>query len=111
MNILDMLKSSINIIYAKYLGKEEIEELPIYYIGGSQVLPPPLTPEEEEEQLRRTCKRKSRSKKNISREKFKTSSIHSQKIWEYRSRHRRPNINRNNWTYESNKHIWHRQTN
>ena len=55
MNILDMLKSSINTIYAKYLGKEEeIEELPIYYIGGSQVLPPPLTPEEEEEILRWT---------------------------------------------------------
>jgi len=52
MNILDMLKSSINTIYAKYLGKEEIEELPIYYIGGSQVLPAPLSPEEEEEALK-----------------------------------------------------------
>lgn len=52
MNILDLLKSRINIIYAKYLGKEEIEELPIYYIGGSQILPPPLTSEEEEELLR-----------------------------------------------------------
>lgn len=57
MNILNLLKSSINTIYAKYLGKEEIEELPIYYIGGSQVLPPPLTPEEEEEILRKTSKR------------------------------------------------------
>jgi len=47
-----MLKSSINTIYAKYLGKEEIEELPIYYIGGSQVLPAPLSPEEEEEALK-----------------------------------------------------------
>ena len=81
MNILDMLKSSINTIYAKYLGKEEeIEELPIYYIGGSQVLPPPLTPEEEEEILRRTRIRKNRSKKNISRKKFKISSLHSQKV-------------------------------
>ena len=52
MNILDMLKSSINTIYAKYLGKEDIEELPIYYIGGSQVLPAPLSPEEEEEALK-----------------------------------------------------------
>lgn len=52
MNILDIIKSSINIIYAKYLGKDTIEELPIYYIGGSQVLPPPLTPEEEEEALK-----------------------------------------------------------
>ena len=47
-----MLKSSINTIYAKYIGKEEIEELPIYYIGGSQVLPAPLSPEEEEEALK-----------------------------------------------------------
>ena len=52
MNILDMLKSSINTIYAKYLGKEDIEELPIYYIGGSQVLPAPLSPEEEEDALK-----------------------------------------------------------
>ena len=108
MNILDMLKSSINIIYAKYLGKEEIEELPIYYIGGSQVLPPPLTPEEEEEQLRWAIKRKLRSKKNISRKKFKISCIYSKKIWKHRSWNRRFNINRNNWTYESNKYIWYR---
>ena len=47
-----MLKSSINTIYAKYLGKDNIEELPIYYIGGSQVLPAPLSPEEEEEALK-----------------------------------------------------------
>ena len=52
MNILEILKSSINTIYAKYIGQEEIEELPIYYIGGSQVLPAPLTPEEEEEALK-----------------------------------------------------------
>ena len=105
MNILDMLKSSINIIYAKYLGKEEIEELPIYYIGGSQVLPPPLTPEEEEEQLRRISKRKPRSKKNISRKKFKTSSIYSKKIRKHRSWYRRPNLYWNNRTNESNKYI------
>lgn len=61
MNILDLLKSRINIIYAKYLGKEEIEELPIYYIGGSQILPPPLTSEEEEELLRQTCQRRLRN--------------------------------------------------
>lgn len=58
MNILDLLKSRINIIYAKYLGKEEIEELPIYYIGGSQILPPPLTSKEEEQLLRQTCQRR-----------------------------------------------------
>lgn len=35
---------------------EDIEELPIYYIGGSQTLPPPLTPEEEEEILGKLSK-------------------------------------------------------
>lgn len=54
MNILQVLKSSINIIYVKCINKEEdsIEEIPIYYIGGSQTLPPPLTPEEEEKILK-----------------------------------------------------------
>lgn len=51
MNLLQILKSSINTIYAKYLNKEQIENLPIYYIGGSQMLPPPLSPEEEEKLL------------------------------------------------------------
>lgn len=53
MNILQMLKDSINTIYVKYINKdiEDIYELPIYYIGGSQTLPPPLDPEEEEETL------------------------------------------------------------
>ena len=48
MNILQVLVNSINTIYAKFLDDEEIENLPIYYIGGSSNLPPPLTPEEEE---------------------------------------------------------------
>lgn len=61
-----MLKSSINIIYAKYLGKEDlIEELPIYYIGGSQVLPPPLTPEEEEEALKQLAEGNVEIKKTL----------------------------------------------
>ena len=50
MNFVEKIKSSINIICAKYLNdKEEIEYLPIFYIAGSQTLPPPLSPEEEEE--------------------------------------------------------------
>ena len=48
MNILQMLVNSINTIYAKFINEEDIEDLPIYYIGGSATLPPPLTPEEEE---------------------------------------------------------------
>jgi len=51
MNLLQMLVGSINTIYTKFLKEEDIENLPIYYIGGSQTLPPPLSVEEEEELL------------------------------------------------------------
>lgn len=51
MNILQMLKYSINTIYVRYIQEGTIDNLPIYYIGGSQILPPPLSPEEEEELL------------------------------------------------------------
>lgn len=52
MNILNMIKINIETLYVKFLKeKEEIDIMPIYYIGGSQTLPPPLTPEEEEELL------------------------------------------------------------
>ena len=53
MNLLQILKSSINTIYVKYIGNDEIEDMPIYYIGGSQTLPPPLSTEEEAEMLER----------------------------------------------------------
>ena len=32
-----------------HIGNDEIQNLPIYYIGGSQTLPPPLSQNEEEE--------------------------------------------------------------
>lgn len=51
MNLLQILKDSISTLYVRYIGNEEIENLPIYYIGGSQTLPPPLTSEEEAEVL------------------------------------------------------------
>ena len=53
MNLLCLLKNSINTLYVKYLKEDEIKNFPIYYIGGSQVLPPPLLPEEEENLLKR----------------------------------------------------------
>ena len=49
MNILEILKNSVSTIYVKFLGEEDIENMPIYYIGGNTNLPPPLSPEEEEE--------------------------------------------------------------
>ena len=51
MNLLQMLKSSINTLYVKYIEKDNIETMPIYYIGGSQSLPPPLNKEEENEAI------------------------------------------------------------
>ena len=51
MNLLQILKDSISTLYVRYIGNEEIENLPIYYIGGSQTLPPPMTSEEEAEVL------------------------------------------------------------
>lgn len=59
MNILQMLKDSINTIYVKYMDNdiEDIEQIPIFYIGGSQTLPPPLEPEEEGEILSKLAAR------------------------------------------------------
>lgn len=48
MSILQALVNSINTIYAKFIDEDEIESMPIYYIGGNSNLPPPLTSEEEE---------------------------------------------------------------
>lgn len=56
MNIMELLKESINTIYVKYLTKDKIEEMQIFYIGGSQTLPPPLSQEEEEEELKKLSK-------------------------------------------------------
>ena len=53
MNILQLLKNSINTLYVKYIGEDQNENLPIYYIGGSQIFPPPLEQEEEEEVLQK----------------------------------------------------------
>lgn len=51
MNLLQLLKNSINTLYVRYIGNDEEGNFPIYYIGGSQTLPPPLTSEEETEIL------------------------------------------------------------
>ena len=51
MNLLKRLVDNIGVIYAKFINTEmeEIENLPIYYVGGNANLPPPLSPKEEEE--------------------------------------------------------------
>lgn len=57
-----MLVGSINMIYTKIMQEEEIENLPIYYIGGSISLPPPLSPEEEEKLLKELSNGKKEAK-------------------------------------------------
>ena len=63
MTILQILKNSINTIYAKYIDKDKIEEMPIYYIAGSQQLPPPLPPEEEEMYLQKLSQKDDEARK------------------------------------------------
>ena len=56
INLVQMLRAKVNVVYAKYIGKDDIEELPIYYIAGSQTLPPPLDASEEEEALNKLAR-------------------------------------------------------
>lgn len=65
MNLLQILKESINTIYVKYIGNDETEKMPIYYIGGSQTLPPPLSQEEEETVLNSLSKGDELAKKTL----------------------------------------------
>ena len=69
MNLLQILKESINTIYVNYIGNDEIEKMPIYYIGGSQTLPPPLSQEEEETVLNSLAKGDELAKKTLYRER------------------------------------------
>ena len=48
MNIIEVIKKSINTICGKYIegNLDENDILPIFYIAGSQTLPPPLNAEE-----------------------------------------------------------------
>ena len=64
MNILQILKDSINTLYVKYIGNDE-EDFPIYYIGGSQTLPPPLDAKEEQEILERLSKGEEEVRKTL----------------------------------------------
>ena len=65
MNILQMLKYSINTLYVRYIQEENIDSLPIYYIGGSQILPPPLLPEEEEILLKKLAENDAETRKTL----------------------------------------------
>ncbi len=63
MEVIKKLKDNINLIYIKYLKKNGLDDLPIFYINGSQTLPPPLTSKEEEEILNKIDDESSNSRK------------------------------------------------
>ncbi len=63
MEVIKKLKDNINLIYIKYLKKNGLDDLPIFYINGSQTLPPPLTSKEEEELLNKIDDESSNSRK------------------------------------------------
>lgn len=72
MNLLQIFKQSANVIYAKCIKnnnddaeKEIFENLPIFYIGGSQTLPPPLLPEEEEKEIEKLAKGDEEARKTL----------------------------------------------
>lgn len=65
MNIFRMLQAKVNIVYARYINNNKIEEMPIYYIAGSQTLPPPLDGKEEEEALKKLAAGNQEIKKSL----------------------------------------------
>ena len=65
MNIFRKLRAKVNIVYAKYINNNRIEEMPIYYIAGSQTLPPPLEGKEEEEALKKLSSGDQEIKKSL----------------------------------------------
>ena len=66
MDILSIIKNKIGTICAKYINEEdEIEDLPIFYIAGSQTLPPPLPPEEEEKLIKELSRQNSSEARQI----------------------------------------------
>ncbi len=65
MSLLQVLVNSINTIYTKFLNDDTIENMPIYYIGGSTNLPAPLTPEEEETILNELAQGKTEARQKL----------------------------------------------
>ena len=90
MNILQVLVNSVNTIYAKFLEEGELENLPIYYIGGNSNLPPPLTQEEEETLLSELSEGKIETKQKLVERNLRLVVYIAKKF----------DINRNNWIDE-----------
>ncbi len=97
MKIVDLLKNSINTICAKYINeKNEIEDLPIFYIAGSQTLPPPLAPEEEAELIEQLSKENNlQVRQKLVERNLRLVVYIAKKFENTRNRNRRLDIHRN----------------
>ena len=107
MKIVDLFKSSINTICAKYLNDmNEIEYLPIFYIAGSQTLPPPLTPEEEAELISQLSNEDNlQARQRLVERNLRLVVYIAKKFENTRYRNRGFNIYRNNRLDEGCKYI------
>ena len=89
LNLLQILKNNANILYAKYIKKDDIETLPIFYIGGSQTLP------HGDLEIRQLLVERNLRLVVYIAKKFENTG----------TRDRGFNFNWNNWINEGNKHV------
>lgn len=105
LNLLQILKNNANILYAKYIKKDDIETLPIFYIGGSQTLPPPLSPAEEEDAIKKLANGDLEIRQLLVERNLRLVVYIAKKFENTGTRDRGFNFNWNNWINEGNKHV------
>ena len=103
--LVQILKNNANILYAKYIKKDDIETLPIFYIGGSQTLPPPLSPAEEEDAIKKLANGDLETRQLLVERNLRLVVYIAKKFENTGTRNRGFNFNWNNWINEGNKHV------
>ena len=103
LNLLQILKNNANILYAKYIKKDDIETLPIFYIGGSQTLPPPLSPAEEEDAIKKLANGDLETRQLLVERNLRLVVYIAKKFENTGTRNRGFNFNWN--TYDTSKNI------
>ena len=105
LNLLQILKNNANILYAKYIKKDDIETLPRFYKGGSQTLPPPLSPAEEEDAIKKLANGDLETRQLLVERNLRLVVYIAKKFENTGTRNRGFNFNWNNWINEGNKHV------
>ena len=105
LNLLQILKNNANILYAKYIKKDDIETLPIFYIGGSQTVPPPLSPAAEEDAIKKLANGDLETRQLLVERNLRLVVYIAKKFENTGTRNRGFNFNWNNWINEGNKHV------